>query len=62
MLVLFPGSPRPHTQSNKHVRLSAFVIDGILYPSRIDDMSQFGFLEELGKAHQHAEDDEATDD
>ena len=25
MLVLFPGSPRPHTQSNKHVRLSAFV-------------------------------------
>jgi len=37
-------------------------LDGILYPSRIDDMSQFGFLEELGKAHQHAEDDEATDD
>jgi len=25
-------------------------LDGILYPSRIEDMSQFGFVEELGKA------------
>jgi peptide deformylase len=24
-------------------------LDGILYPSRIEDMSQFGFVEELGK-------------
>ncbi|MBT7363131.1 MAG: peptide deformylase, partial [Rhodospirillaceae bacterium] len=24
-------------------------LDGILYPSRIDDMSQFGFVEELSK-------------
>ncbi len=37
-------------------------LDGILYPSRIDDMSQFGFVEELGKAQKHAEDDEAADD
>lgn len=25
-------------------------LDGILYPARIEDMSQFGFVEELGKA------------
>ncbi len=25
-------------------------LDGILYPSRIEDMSAFGFVEELGKA------------
>lgn len=35
-------------------------LDGILYPARIDDMSQFGFVEELGKAQ--AESAEPDDD
>ncbi|MBO6782181.1 MAG: peptide deformylase [Alphaproteobacteria bacterium] len=30
-------------------------LDGILYPARIEDMSQFGFVEELGKAQAAAE-------
>jgi peptide deformylase len=29
-------------------------LDGILYPARIEDMSQFGFVEELGKAQAQA--------
>ena len=33
-------------------------LDGILYPSRIEDMSQFGFVEELGRAQAGAADDE----
>lgn len=33
-------------------------LDGILYPSRIEDMSQFGFVEELGKAQAVAVDEE----
>lgn len=37
-------------------------LDGILYPARVEDMSQFGFVEELGKAQEHAETDEAADD
>jgi peptide deformylase len=34
-------------------------LDGILYPSRIDDMSQFGFVEELSKG---ALEEAATED
>lgn len=37
-------------------------LDGILYPSRIADMSQFGFVEELGKAQPGADAQEAADD
>lgn len=33
-------------------------LDGVLYPSRIEDMSQFGFVEELGKAQADAVGDE----
>ena len=33
-------------------------LDGILYPSRIEDMSLFGFVEELGRAQTGAADDE----
>lgn len=33
-------------------------LDGVLYPSRIEDMSQFGFVEELGKAQAEAAGDE----
>jgi len=32
-------------------------LDGILYPARIEDMSQFGFVEELGKAQAETSDD-----
>lgn len=35
-------------------------LDGILYPSRIEDMTQFGFVEELGKAQ--AENTESDND
>tara|TARA_R110002110_G_scaffold85816_4_gene223770 strand:- start:102234 stop:102806 length:573 start_codon:yes stop_codon:yes gene_type:complete len=35
-------------------------LDGILYPSRIEDMSQFGFVEELSRGQ--VEVDEADDD
>lgn len=30
-------------------------LDGVLYPSRIEDITQFGFVEELGKAQAEAE-------
>ena len=34
-------------------------LDGILYPSRIEDMSRFGFVEELGRVQaEGAEDDD----
>ena len=33
-------------------------LDGILYPSRMEDMSQFGFVEELGKSQPADEMDE----
>jgi peptide deformylase len=39
-------------------------LDGILYPMRIEDMSQFGFVDELGKKRPpqlHDEDDEVSD-
>ena len=26
-------------------------LDGVLYPMRIEDMSQFGFVDELNKSH-----------
>ena len=39
-------------------------LDGILYPSRIEDMSQFGFVEELSRGQGEADetDDDATDE
>ena len=36
-------------------------LDGILYPARIEDMSQFGFVEELGRAQAEGDDDDAGD-
>jgi len=33
-------------------------LDGILYPSRIEDMSQFGFVEELSRSHDEADGDD----
>ena len=36
-------------------------LDGILYPSRIEDMSQFGFVEELGKAQPQSESEAAAE-
>ena len=36
-------------------------LDGILYPSRIEDMSQFGFVEELSKGQAADETDEDDD-
>ena len=36
-------------------------LDGILYPARIEDMSQFGFVEELGRAQVEGDDDDAGD-
>lgn len=33
-------------------------LDGILYPSRIEDMGQFGFVEELGKAQAETADED----
>ena len=39
-------------------------LDGILYPMRIEDMSRFGFVDELGKQpppQLHDEDDEVSD-
>ncbi len=40
-------------------------LDGILYPMRIEDMSQFGFVDELGKRRRapdpHDEEDEVSD-
>jgi peptide deformylase len=39
-------------------------LDGILYPSRIEDMSQFGFVEELsrGQGGEPETDEDATDE
>lgn len=40
-------------------------LDGVLYPMRVEDMTQFGFVEELRRASSAAganEDEEATDD
>ena len=28
-------------------------LDGVLYPMRIEDMSQFGFIEEMGKNNEN---------
>ena len=36
-------------------------LDGILYPARIEDMSQFGFVEELGRAQAEGDDDDVGD-
>ena len=36
-------------------------LDGIFYPARIEDMSQFGFVEELGRAQAEGDDDDAGD-
>ena len=37
-------------------------LDGVLYPMRIEDMAQFGFVEELQKGARDDEDDEDDED
>lgn len=37
-------------------------LDGVLYPSRIEDMSQFGFVDELSKGQRKSEDERSEAD
>ncbi len=37
-------------------------LDGVLYPMRMDDLTDFGFIEDLNKAAETTRDEEAADD